>query len=85
MSGVRDAPSKDIWVCVPTSARVCDDVHNPCHHQGPHKCLGSELLCVTMVVTEGLAVAKGGMIWVACIATSDLGVTWTQAAAGGHI
>lgn len=41
---LAQATSKDhVWVPGPTAARVYDDIHDLCHHQGPHRYLGPRL------------------------------------------
>lgn len=61
---LAQATSKDhVWVPGPTAARVYDDIDDLCHHQGPHRYLGSGSLPMAMLGTQDYAVAGAMTIW----------------------
>lgn len=72
-AATQAASDDHAWVCGPIAGRVCDDVYDPCGHQGPHRCRGSGSLPLAMVETKGRAMTGAMMVWVTRTANSDPG------------
>lgn len=62
-----------IWVCDPTTGKVCDAVHSPCYHWTSWGCLGSGVAPVGVFVSWGHVATGAILVWVACAATQGHG------------